>query len=723
MTKNVRRLALAAALSAAGFIATFTWYNATDTFGAGSSKSKPIARMVTTKNEVQRKLIQKLIWQPVNENEILHIGEAIRTAAGSEASIEFLGTSTRIDLDPDSAIILEESAGKIALNFLQGNLFVRGGESTASDGTTPGGTSGAQAAQAITLVSGDKKIAIGGAGTNKSEISLGKSKSGELDLQVLKGEAQIQTGDKTVTLEQGKALGQKTFKLLKPSSDEAIYIESGKSNLVTFKWAPLDASYVVTLEAGPTRNAMKLISDASGNPATGAGPAGELSAPVKLGRLFYRLVARSTVASQPEMSTLIYKNDVVAIVPPMPLDPEKDKKVVVNFESPQVRFAWSNPSSFEKVVFEIYKDAQLKQKMFSKVLSEKNELSLDIKSNGMFYWRVGGQLKNRGELVYSELQMFQTDVFKGLPTPKLDRPLAQEKLSAPASGEMKVALTWQPIAGATSYKVSLQKQSLVPDTVSSEKVQVLESEIPQVETEGLRAGSYSWSVQALDDTGRSSLASEKRTFEIVDLPLIEWAKDFQNSPYFSLKPTAQLKWLAPPVGIRSYRVRVTSSDAAGEPMNLFTQNLNLQVEVPTDGDYTAEVEALNAANQVIARSVAQKLTVEPAPLLPAPQFVSSLPLVLTASNSGRASLNWQKIDGAQKYVVILRSKDQAAPSRELAFTNASAELVNLMPGEYEVALKAIDQHGRVGPVGEARTLTVPQTSGVKAPKLKGVKVK
>jgi len=46
-----------------------------------------------------------------------------------------------------------------------------------------------------------------------------------------------------------------------------------------------------------------------------------------------------------------------------------------------------------------------------------------------------------------------------------------------------------------------------------------------------------------------------------------------------------------------------------------------------------------------------------------------------------------------------------------------------MPGDYKVSLKSIDQHGRPGPEGEERVLRVPATSDVRAPKLKGMKVK
>jgi hypothetical protein len=711
MQKNVRRLLIAAALSVSGFVITITWYKLTENI-SDSSKNKPIARIVTKHNEVQRKLIQKLIWQPVGENEILHIGEAIRTAADSEATIQFLGTTTRIDLDPDSAIILEESAGKIALNFLQGNLFVRGGKDT-SDDTASGDAGERGTASEITLLSGNKKINVG-----TSEMSLGKSVSGELDLQVLKGQAQIQQDGKTVTVDQGKSLNGQTFKLLAPSPDEMIYIDKAKNEKVSFKWAPLSEDYTVTLEIGPTRNAIKPVAGI-----IGSGTSGALEAPVKFGRNFYRLVARSTDTAKPELATVVYKNEVVAITPPVLLEPEKDKKVVVNFESPQIQFRWSNPSQHEKVVFEMYRDSEMKQKMFNKVLTDKNEISLDIKSNAQFYWRVAGQLKGRGELIYSDLQSFSTEVFKGLATPQLDKPMAGEKIPADNTGSATVSLAWQPVTRAKIYKVTLQPESDVPSSVSSAKALTFESEIPQFRTTALKAGTYSWTVNAIDDQGKASLPADKRTFEIVNLPIIQWADDFTPSTqYVTLKPTTELKWQTSPVNFKNYRVHVVQDEGLIDPINQLTQGLKLQLELPKSGDYFVEIEALDSSNKVVARSARKKLEVQPAPLLPPPQFAKNVPARMTASNSGGALLDWEKVDGATQYMVTVKNKEGVA-TRELAFTNDGAELRGLMPGEYNVTLKSIDKHGRSGPESEPRSLSVPATSGVRAPKLRGVKVK
>jgi len=168
----MQRLVLATLISASGFALTIFWYHSTAQKDFGRGNTKPIARLVTLVDEVQRKPVKKLIWQPATENETLYAGEAIRTGTNAEAAIEFLASKTRIDLEADSAIVLEETANRqLAVNFLSGNMYVKSGTAEEKDG--------------LTLKSGEKSIALKGA-----EVSWGKDDSNDLNLQVLKGTAQ-----------------------------------------------------------------------------------------------------------------------------------------------------------------------------------------------------------------------------------------------------------------------------------------------------------------------------------------------------------------------------------------------------------------------------------------------------------------------------------------------------------------------------------------------------
>ena len=108
------------------------------------------------------------------------------------------------------------------------------------------------------------------------------------------------------------------------------------------------------------------------------------------------------------------------------------------------------------------------------------------------------------------------------------------------------------------------------------------------------------------------------------------------------------------------------------------------------------------------------------PLLQAPKI---LPLegVLKSQNDGRSEIQWETLDGAKEYELVITNKEgqQLAKKR---YQGNSTNLKNLLPGEYMIKLVAVDQFGRTGKEATQRTLLVPDQSNIQAPKLKKIKV-
>ncbi|WP_374032328.1 hypothetical protein [Bdellovibrio bacteriovorus] len=78
------------------------------------------------------------------------------------------------------------------------------------------------------------------------------------------------------------------------------------------------------------------------------------------------------------------------------------------------------------------------------------------------------------------------------------------------------------------------------------------------------------------------------------------------------------------------------------------------------------------------------------------------------------------MEGAKEYWLTIR-KDGKELKRSKYMQNSTA-LKNLLPGEYEVELIAVDTYGRNSQAGPARKLLVPDKSNVRAPTLKKIKV-
>lgn len=698
MSKFTKRILLAAGISASGFAATFGWYYLTATNSFGSRGSKPVARIVTFVNEVQRKPVTKLIWQPISENEILYAGEAIRTGVDAEAAIEFLNSKTRIDLDPDSAIVLEESTtGDLALNFISGNMNIKSDEASGSG---------------LTLKSGGKNIALG-----KSEVNLGKAEGQDLNLQVLKGSAQVDVNGKTITLDESKSMsGDKIIEVLQPNSEVPIYIDPNIRELVDFKWTPLNEAYQVTVEVGPTRNSLKPVPGAIAQ-----GNLGTMKVAMKMGRIYYRLVAKSTNPALPALESPTFKNSVFAKTPPTLLEPENEAAVAVNLQQPTLRFAWTTPSDFEKAVFEISSEPTMKKIVLTKEIKNTSEFFLDIKTPGKLYWQVSGYLKGIPEPVKSSVFSFNLQVNKELPAPIITSPLANEKVPFDRIKENGLPFEWQSVPGVIGYILNVKAKD------ASMKIEPIEvkTKLSKVKVKGLVPGDFEWTVTSVSRTEKSK-PSTPTVFALTELPTLQWAdnKTEDDQYYLSLRPTAAFKWLKGPAGTAKYKIRYTPDGQAftSESFSKILGEQNIEIEFPKDGKYLVEVEALTNKGDPLARTPRRTLRVLPAPLLPAPLFADSLPQQIEASKRGLAEIQWNKVQGANEYVLSVKTTD-GEKLKEYRFNQVAGALKGLMPGDYKVSLKSVDEHGRQGPEGEERILRVPATSDMRAPKVKGFKVK
>lgn len=700
MSKTVKRILIAALISASGFATTHAVYKLSENKGKGLKNSKPIARLVSTLNEVQRKSVQKIIWEPATDNEILYVGEAIRTSSNAEARIVFLDiktgldSSTAIDLEPDSAIVLEESDGKLSLDFLKGNILVK------SD------SSGGQGDAGITLKSGNKNIALG-----KSEFTLGKNKTGALDLQVLKGNV--------AGLDGAESGG---IKILSPMPNEPIYVNTAANEQAQIKWQPLPAGYQVYLETGLTRNDLQAVSGAMA-----AGEKGTMNAPIKLGKMFFRLVARSQTASQPELSSSVIRSSVLAKLPPVPLSPENESLVSVNVADPDLTFLWGNPAGFSDVILEIANSPNLKLNYKKIDLKNVTTYSFKPEKSGQYYWRVSGQLSGRAEVVSSTIRSFKLNVLNEIQPPELEFPKENDKFPVDTLKERGLIMSWKASPGAERYRLVIEKVNLTASgrgPASKEKVFEDEAKTLQTSVKNLKTGTYTWTVTSIGAKNAPSKPSESRTFSIQSLPLLRWAdgKTEETYYYITLKPSVALKWEKGDPKATKWVAKIYKDGGEEKAITQKLTATNTEINLPQEGLYNAEVEAFDDRNNLLARSPRREVKVTSAPLLPAPEFADNTPKEIEATGSGAANIQWQDVQGANQYVMQIKSSD-GKTAKVYNFKTQSGALNGLMPGEYRVTLSSVDEHGRQGPNGEERTLKVPAQSAVRAPKLKGVKVK
>lgn len=691
MPKTVKRILIAALCSASGFAATITWYKLSESTGLEANNSKQIARLVSTVNEVQKKSVLKIIWEPISENEVLRVGEAIRTAANAEARIEFLNSATVIDLEPDSAIVLEENDGKLSLDFLKGNILVKAD------------TAGGQGDNGITLKSGDKKIALG-----KSEFTLGKNKAGGLNVNVLQGDlGGLENTDK--------------IKILRPLPNEPIYVNPATNELAQIQWQPLPVGYQVFLEAGDSRDDLRPIPGA-----LSTGEKGQLTANMKMGKTFFRLVAKSQNPAQADLTSPIVRSTVLAKLPPVPLSPENESLVSVNISEPELNFLWGNPSGFSRVIIEIATTPDLKKIIKTEYLENVTTYSFKPEKSGLYYWRVSGLLTGRKEVISSKIQKFKLNVLNEILPPELEFPKNNDKFPTDTLKDRGLIMSWKASMGAERYRIIIEKSSPASDRNPATKEKVFEEEARTLQSsvKNLKSGTYTWTVTSIGTKSGASKPSEVRTFTVQALPIIKWAdgQTAEEQYYITLKPSMTLKWEKGDPKATQWTVRIYKESSEANPIVQKIANTGTEIQVPQDGRYLAEVEAYDDRNNLLARSQRREMKIASAPLLPAPQYASDTPKEFEASGNGAANIQWNEVQGANQYVMEVKTTD-GKTSKEYNFKSKNGSLNGLMPGEYKVSLRSVDEHGRAGPNGEERVLKVPSQSNLRAPKLKGVKIK
>jgi hypothetical protein len=195
----------------------------------------------------------------------------------------------------------------------------------------------------------------------------------------------------------------------------------------------------------------------------------------------------------------------------------------------------------------------------------------------------------------------------------------------------------------------------------------------------------------------------------------------RRTQLFGVKPELEMRWKVEGMRPTGYRVKLVSvAHPSEKPLSVDTAKLETKTLVPAAGRYIASIEALGDKGAVLAGSEPIELMASEAPILSAPQFAGSDPLL--AMSSGNVELQWGKIVGAQKYHLTL-AKESGENLQETDVTNTTGGFAKVLPGNYSVTAVAIDTYGRASPVSKPRIVKVPEVSDIQSSQLKKVMVK
>ncbi|MFV8259706.1 hypothetical protein ACNQKP_18000 [Bdellovibrio bacteriovorus] len=602
MKKQWKRLLIAALSSSSVFAATWFWYQSTADTRSSNSNEKPLAYVGKVVEDIQRRPASRLLWQLVNSGEPLYNGEAIRTSERGEVRIQFVDSDRYLDLEPESLIVIKKSEGEIALDLMEGSLFVNA-KTGAAEGDAPG----------LVLNSANGKVDL-----SQASASLSKGRGDSVDVQVLEGKASIKGSDG-----QSKDLTtREEVKILTPLPQKPVAMDAENPDAVPFQWQGFPANSNVTLWVGPSRKQLKPLMKAAPN-------ANQLMASLPFGRHYWKLVATNPQGSVAAESP-IYKTEVLARYAPTMVFPTADAEVPAVQTPYDMSFKWQMGEDTRQMTLELWADEQLKNKISTNTFTKEDSFTARGLKAGSYYWRM-------------------TTYFLDTDKPSLGK---------------------------------VQKFTIKPANQVNAKVEFVPVQI---------------------------------NFTMPEKDMVQ---------YYVEKPRLGLSWKVDKTeNVSAWRVKYHTEEEDPALAQSFdvkeVQNTQVQAPVARPGRYIASIEALNKDGKVLGATSSQILTVSPLPLLEAPSFTPAEG-TLQASMDGRTQLTWNAVEGAKEYWLTIR-KDGKELKRSKYMQNSTA-LKNLLPGEYEVELTAVDTYGRNSQSGPARKLLVPDKSNVRAPTLKKIKV-
>jgi hypothetical protein len=702
MKRNLKRLIIALIISASGFAFTQIWFTSSNKT-RHMADQKPVAHLSETTNDVKRKPQRRVIWESVSKNDDLYPGEAIRTSANGEAKIKLVKSGAVIHLDPDSLVVLEESGNGLALDFLQGNLFVQSSEAGATDG--------------LTLKTGKGEIKL-----KSADMSLSRDQAGQVSLEVYKGQAELQQGAQKLSLEKDKSaslgeggmtIAKDRVQILYPQAGESILLNLTKGEKLDVSFKPLPAGYNVTAEWGHKRQSLKPAGSSV------AGDAGKITVNGKSGKWFLRLVAQSSDPALPPLNSIIVPLHIDPKSPPALIEPTAETPVIKANKEAAVTFRWLNRHRLQSQILEVAADPLFKNVKVKQTLRGEDDNFESALPDGTYWWRVTGflKIKDKVEPLMSPVIKFTAQSTFEIKPPALVWPADQQKLSYSETQKSGVTFKWQAPTGLNTFHALVEKKTKDGwKPVIDRDFETLTTKLTDPSS-----GTYQWKVATLDPKGGESKTSPTFTFVIEEMPKIEWVEQPDIYEYPTPTPTLHAQW-KPMASAASYRYRIAAKNNSNEPSWEPTKQNLFEANVPAEGEYEATVEALNSKGQTIAQSAPKTFTVKRRPLLPAPQWAENTPESLKADPKGNLSFGWEQVDGANHYLMILESEDgKVVDKKEVKRTTAS--LTRLKPGQYKVKLMTVDTLQRPSEQASTKDLYVPTLSDIKAPKIKNMKVK
>lgn len=662
--KNFTKTDRVILLLAAVVLAVFSYFLYDDSLLFPRPESKDlqkIGQVAFSSNDVRLKTMTAFTWFPAQKTDSVHLQDSVFTGENSEARLQ-LEDGTVLTLKPNSLITLNMNDGQMSLDLRYGDL-----------------SSKLSGKGALKITAGDKTFDLEGAGS----VDINKPSAGEVGVQVTEGSAKLKGAHGVETLEKGRKLnlGKKGAKpkFAEPpvattieavTADGAGFVRLAEDEPIPLEWKTTGpvSSYEVDLCAdAECRSPLKTLSTRE----TRFGVRGEL----KDGPTLWRVRAIDKYGKD-LAKTAPRTVNVGQAVPPVITTPGGDDAKLegaVKIHKPgdpvqgQLQLSWTEANYYGKYELEIATDPEFTQPVHQ-AQTEQGGLQTPGLPNGLYHYRVRGELRNGRPSGWSQPSKFLVDLKGELPQ-RPARPVLKEKnivfnpaeeMKREPASAAKPVVAWTKVKNAVSYLIQLSKDPDFKDPVAYN----VKSE--SIAWSDYKPGEWNVRVFATNADGLKSPPSQpgKLRIALTDPVLnpiapikVHGTKELRTPPEREFKA----RWTEIPFA-DSYVLEVSTTKNFAAPVKLQTRAPASAVKVSEPGSYYFRVQALDAEGNPLTKISATKETeyewVNPAtaPVLTEPFDKASI--FLQTTQEPFIWLEWKRSEDADFYQIqVATDKD------------------------------------------------------------------
>ena len=655
------------------------------------SEKEIFAILKIQKNEVQKKGEGDILWKNVYPGDTLYEGDFVRTAGNATAEIEILENKSILSISPSTLVSIEFSKEKdIELNMISGGLLLN--------------TQRNKTQAKVAIASKGKKVKV-----DQGIVNLQLDNGGEVDLDVLTGVADIEYGKNVIQVDNKtkvkltqKEVKQEEKKIIitYPIENTIFYSTGGERLGIKFQTTRKDEEVRLVFGASKDKMNQKTKSVSSKE--------GEIFLPYQAKKLHYQLelVQRNKVLAR--SATMTHEN--LPLIGPFLTMPKNGQTIWKKVED-LVDLRWSNPYDYKDCRLVVAADEKLEQIVLNKSVNCTTQKFSHSFIDGKYYWKISALVGDNNSEVVSKIGNFSIKIGEGLLPPALLAPFPGfEKYIENKKSD--ISFSWDRSESATAYEIELIESK---GNRYSYKIQNTYHTI-----ESLPSGQYKWRVFSLND--KEKKGSAFRNFILVALPEINWTDGVAEISFNGQATRTKLSWNKGFSQKSHWTVTYRNITSHGSQNIATVESPEFIFETTTKGTYQFLIEAYDMERKLVSRSKLRTLEVKEMPLPEPPKFAIGAEEIFKADGNGMVRIKFNKQKGASAYLVELLDLNFNVLQMSRLSANVG-ELKNLMPGNYRIHVKTIDQFGRIGSPGESRMVKVPNVSSVAKPIMKKIRIR